>query len=340
MSYKALSLLIVALLISGCCCVSNARFDKYIDLFGKKYKDINEYTYRLKIFNFNLQQIAEHNANPDITYDLGQSYYTDIEDDEFVRTVLSDGGRYLAEYAKVPLTTGGIFTGYAPVVPVPKNVNELNWDKKKLVSGVKNQGVCGNGYAFGAVAAAESALMIQAPILKVSYSEQQVTDCCRSVSGYSCNGCAGGSLIAVFDYIAQAGISTCSDYPYTSESGRVGTCVNVSGMDKIASAKSYLRIPPQNLSALYNELSKRPVAVLVDASNWGEYKGGVFRNCSESMTSNNHAALLVGYDEKGNWLVKNSWGDKWGESGYITLASGNTCGISNYAITFNVDSIM
>jgi hypothetical protein len=57
---------------------TNARFDKYIDTFGKKYKDLNEYNYRLKIYNQNIKQIAEHNADPTITYDLGNSFYTDV----------------------------------------------------------------------------------------------------------------------------------------------------------------------------------------------------------------------------------------------------------------------
>jgi hypothetical protein len=74
---------------------TNARFDKYIETFGKKYKDINEYNYRLKVFNYNLIQIAEHNADPSITYDLGNSFYTDVEDAEFVQNILNDGGKYL-----------------------------------------------------------------------------------------------------------------------------------------------------------------------------------------------------------------------------------------------------
>jgi aminopeptidase C len=42
----------------------------------------------------------------------------------------------------------------------------------------------------------------------------------------------------------------------------------------------------------------------------------------------NHAVLLVGI-VSGNWKIKNSWGVKWGENGYIRLAPGNTCGICN-----------
>lgn len=58
-----------------------------------------------------------------------------------------------------------------------------------------------------------------------------------------------------------------------------------------------------------------------------------FNNCSSWI--NNHAVLLVGVDDDGNWLVKNSWGEDWGHDGYITLAPGNTCGIANYAVLPN-----
>jgi C1A family cysteine protease len=78
----------------------------------------------------------------------------------------------------------------------------------------------------------------------------------------------------------------------------------------------------------------RPVSVAVDAQAWSFYGGGIFSNCGTSL---DHGVLAVGYNydaednSKSYWIVKNSWGASWGESGYIRLAMGNTCGILNSA---------
>lgn len=71
-----------------------------------------------------------------------------------------------------------------------------------------------------------------------------------------------------------------------------------------------------------------PVSVSVDASNWNDYTGGVFTDCDNTtMDELNHAVIAVGYDAKGNWIIRNSWSAYWGENGYMKLASGNTCGV-------------
>lgn len=70
------------------------------------------------------------------------------------------------------------------------------------------------------------------------------------------------------------------------------------------------------------------MSVAVDASNWSQYRGGIFNNCNKSL---NHAVLAIGYYADGTWLIKNSWGS-WGENGNIRLAAGDTCGVTQDAV--------
>ena len=69
-------------------------------------------------------------------------------------------------------------------------------------------------------------------------------------------------------------------------------------------------------------LQKGPVSIGVDASGLGMkfYKKGIIKKwCGIDI---DHAVLLVGYGtEKGvdYWLVKNSWGESWGENGYFRV---------------------
>ena len=52
------------------------------------------------------------------------------------------------------------------------------------------------------------------------------------------------------------------------------------------------------------------------------YKGGVFNE--NDLGTVNHVVLLVGWDDaKGAWLVKNSWGEEWGEKGFAWIRYGS-----------------
>ena len=52
------------------------------------------------------------------------------------------------------------------------------------------------------------------------------------------------------------------------------------------------------------------------------YRGGVFNEKDAGMV--NHVVLLIGWDDKKQaWLVKNSWGEEWGEKGFGWIKYGS-----------------
>jgi cathepsin F/cysteine peptidase B len=68
--------------------------------------------------------------------------------------------------------------------------------------------------------------------------------------------------------------------------------------------------------------TKGVVAVVVDASTFQFYGGGIFTGagCSNSPNSGNHAVTLVGYNST-YFILRNSWSTEWGEQGYMRIAS-------------------
>jgi cathepsin L len=80
-----------------------------------------------------------------------------------------------------------------------------------------------------------------------------------------------------------------------------------------------------------------PVAVSVACSPWHLYQSGVFYSplsAGGKATDLNHLVVLEGYgtdEETGEdyWIVRNSWGPRWGERGYIRLkrVGESECGV-------------
>jgi cathepsin L len=207
---------------------------------------------------------------------------------------------------------------------------------------VQDQGECGNCYSFAAGT-------VLAYLYQNSYSQsilvsrQDIVDCSTYLGN---NGCNGGDPRLVFDYFILNKTSTESAYPfiyYTQSNDssiptescqtqkRTGTLY---GID--TTKYNMMQINPDELS-YKNALEKcGPIAITIYAqSTVDTYQSGIF-SCSTSG-QNNHAVTLIGWgqDSNGNnyWIIKNSWGVSWGQSGYLSLAFGS-CGItgSSYSL--------
>lgn len=159
-------------------------------------------------------------------------------------------------------------------------------------------------------------------------------DCDRTEN----QGCNGGYPDKAFEFIiSNKGLSTESDYPYeeADDSCKRGRATSLFG--KIS---GYENVPANSEAALLKAVAHQPVSVAIDASgyNFRFHESGVFTG--ECGTALNHAVTIVGYGESREglkyWLVKNSWGIQWGETGYIRMLrdSGTEegiCGIAMHA---------
>jgi cathepsin L len=258
---------------------------------------------------------------PGNTYKLGITVFADMTAEEFKSRILMPD---------LPART------YADSLVIPEgrfaasSLEEIDWTAKGAVSAVKNQGQCGSCWSFSTTGALESSYFLEHKQM-MSFSEQQLVDCCGA-KGFGCQGCSGAWPEDAMNYVNKFGIMGESEYPYTA---RDGQCKNTDSAKKILNASQpWSMVRKGDVDQLANALKVQPISICVDASRWSLYKSGVFNNCKTQPLD--HAVLLVGVAADGTWRVKNSWSTGWGESGYIRLSPGNTCGVAEHAISVHV----
>jgi len=120
-----------------------------------------------------------------------------------------------------------------------------------------------------------------------------------------------------FTYAEGKGMQSEASYPYL---GIDSNCHDGSGDVFV---NNFSDIPVNNPSALLSALNQQPVSVAIEADQgvFQGYTGGIIDSAA-CGTQLDHGVTLVGYgNDSGRdyWLLKNSWGPAWGESGYFRI---------------------
>ncbi|KAK0407534.1 hypothetical protein QR680_019248 [Steinernema hermaphroditum] len=301
-------------------------YENYLQQFHTNISTHQRAFERLHNYKKSVRFIQELNAKSNVTT-FGLTKFADWSDEE-IRTMLLPSALNTTE-----LLERGVLNMTLPPLPLNQN-NEsesFDWRTRKVITEVKNQGLCGSCWAFAATGVVEAANAIASGSAPISLSEQELVDCDTANVG-----CFGGSVIEALLYIKINGSMSEESYPYE---GARGPCRK----DGYVSTITAIIWVENTEKALINWLHYYgPFTIsLAVTKDFFYYTSGVYvpqDDCSDiTKIVGYHAMLVVGYgiDETGvkYWIVKNSWGEKWGMNGYVNYIRGqNACGIREIAI--------
>jgi C1A family cysteine protease len=311
-----MKLVLSTILVAAIAHVEDMSFDEFVAQYGKSYSE-DEYEIRKAIFKENVDIINKRNAEGH-SYTLGINEFADISRHEFTANKFGISRPSIREFLgseKKPSSYLGRheYSG----APVPDSVD---WTKLGAVTAVKDQQMCGSCYSFSATGAIEGRVEVATGKL-VSLSEQQIVDCSDDNGNQGCN---GGLMDFVFQYVADNGLCSETDYPYTAEQNETCLASQCKPAVPVHEIAGYIDVHPKDTLALMEALAEGPVSVAIEADEqiFQFYKTGVLSGeCGDNL---DHGVLAVGYGvhESGEafWKVKNSWGEGWGDHGYIYLS--------------------
>eukprot|EP00747_Dinoflagellata_sp_TGD_P161562 gnl/TRDRNA2_/TRDRNA2_178140_c0_seq1.p1 gnl/TRDRNA2_/TRDRNA2_178140_c0~~gnl/TRDRNA2_/TRDRNA2_178140_c0_seq1.p1 ORF type:complete len:424 (+),score=71.81 gnl/TRDRNA2_/TRDRNA2_178140_c0_seq1:81-1274(+) len=345
------------LLVVFACCVqlseasqsgsgARQRFAAFIAQHGRQYQEgTPEYSSRFALFQQRVMEVERHNSLPNKMWTAGINHLSDWTENELKMLRGWRGGH---------APGGGPKRGasFLQVKAATKKLPEaVSWAHLKSSNTILNQGACGSCWAIATVAT----MNMHAEIYGANrtYSAKELMDCTPNPD--KCGGkggCDGATVELAMNYIQHGGVTTDAELPYADSNSKCQSAALASlmmGKDagsglqigKVGVRKSspgqlglkvglhgWERLPENEAEPLMAALAERgPVAISVSADGWNSYSHGIFDSCNKDAVID-HAVTLLGYGRENmegssktfkTWLIQNSWGRFWGDSGRIKL---------------------
>ncbi len=300
------------------------QFNSFTERFNKHYNSVDEFGSRFEVFRENFRNIVRHNSDPAQNFTMGINQFTDLTNAEFKLA-------YVGGYKHLQSFGCESFSSHDTDLP-----SSIDWTAMGVVNDVRDQGQCGSCWAFATTANAESVWAITTGSL-LDLSEELLVDCATG-AGYFNMGCNGGNPDSAFKYMINNGQCSEDDYPYTAGVTKTeGTCKKCGS--SAAKFTGCYDVATNDQVALKSAVYKNPVVVAIEADTvyFQSYSSGILTDGIKCGTTLDHAVEIVGYGTQNGidyWKVRNSWGETWGEDGYVLIQrssstkDGGVCGIA------------
>ena len=253
----------------------------------------------------------------------------------------SHGNGYILPPMDLSHLTGQRMMGAAAPQDLP---DEFDWRDKggtNYVTAVKDQANCGSCYAFGAIANIESKLLIDGEGT-FDFSENNAKECnWRELNNFQYLGvpfgsCDGGNAGMMANLFSQKGtvLESCDPYQDSDVSCKSTCAYQKTVLDwRVISGNV---VPNTEVLKQYIYDNGPVITVMYADSGQGfnsSYDGSYTFNYTTPGDSLNHCVTIVGWSNNlpsvpggtgpaDGWIVKNSWGTGWGDSGYFYITYG------------------
>jgi len=235
----------------------------------------------------------------------------------------------------------------------PSSFDLRDVDGKNYINDIKDQGPFGTCYAFGAISTAEGVYNYTMDLYgenKASFSESFIIwSLGQKYEGFPGNE-RGEGAYASNDFIqamVDYGVISDSIFPYSSEimykyiDDQTEHKLNYYWDEPRVQFSNWHRIAANDIETMKRSISLFGTLEtnVYTTRDWSFYNNGIFEDVENYYGDTleisfliNHSVSLVGWTDDNAWILRNSWGENWGEDGYMRIKynSSNVSTASSY----------